>query len=166
MTREATLPDIGPRLGALRARRRLSQGTVARRSGIAPAHLSRIENGRVQPTFSTIWRILRAMDGELTEILDPQPRAAHGRCPLTEHGHCLLDLIRTETEVAREPQLEFYTPSEARLLHDLARWCKHGPRDLVRALDVLLHGLLREVPQEPAGGASSERGCSSEPRSP
>ena len=166
MTREATPPDIGPRLGALRARRGLSQGTVARRCGIAPPHLSRIENGRVQPTFSTVWRILRAMNGDLTEVLDPQSRAGRAHCPLTEHGHCLLDLIRTEDEVAREPMLEFYTPRETRLFHDLARLCKHRPRDLVRALEIVLRELLRDMPQEPESGLSSERECSSEPRSP
>jgi transcriptional regulator with XRE-family HTH domain len=124
---------------------------VARRSGIAPAHLSRVENGRVQPTFSTVWRILRALDGDLTEVLDPRPETLRGKCPLTEHGHCLLDLIRTEAEVAREPRLEFYTPREAKLLHDLALWCKHGPRDRVRALEVLLRELLREVPEPESG---------------
>jgi transcriptional regulator with XRE-family HTH domain len=152
MTREATPPDIGPRLGALRARRGLSQGTLARRSGIAASYLSRIENGRVQPTFPTIWRLLHAMQADLTEILDPRPTvdARRGHCPLTEHGHCLLDLIRTEAEVAREPQLEFYTARELKLLHDIALWCKHGPRERVRALDVLLQELLRAV-RDPSG---------------
>ncbi len=150
MTREARPPDIGPRLGALRTQRGLSQGTLARLSGIAPSYLSRIENGRVQPTLSTIWRLLQAMHAELTEILDPRSTASaeRGRCPLTEHGHCLLDLIRTEAEVAREPGLEFYTPRETKLLHDLALWCKHGPRDRVRALDILLQELLRSIREE------------------
>jgi len=150
MTREATPPDIGPRLGALRAQRGLSQGTLARLSGIAPSALSRIENGRVQPTFATIWRLLHALRADWTEILDPRQAtgATRGRCPLTEHGHCLLDLIRTEAEVARAPGLEFYTARQTKLLHDLALWCKHGPPDRVRALEVLLQELLHGVREE------------------
>jgi len=42
------------------------------------------------------------LHADLTEILDPRSTAG-GRCPLTEHAHCLLDLIRTEAEVASEP---------------------------------------------------------------
>ena len=126
MTPEVPLPEVGSRLIAARMRRGLSQGTVARRSGIAPSYLSRIETGKVQPTLRTALKILRALDAEPEEIMGPRThvdRRIHG-CPLTDEGHCLLDLMRHETEEERLKPGKFYTPREVRLIRRMAGWVR------------------------------------------
>ena len=55
MTSMAPPFEIGKRLGTVRAQRGLSQGTVSRLAGLAPSYLSKIENGRIQPTFPTLY---------------------------------------------------------------------------------------------------------------
>ncbi|MDX1387647.1 MAG: helix-turn-helix transcriptional regulator [Acidobacteriota bacterium] len=133
-------PEIGQRIAAARLRRGLSQGTVARRSGIAPSYLSRIENRKIQPSFKTVTRIASAMRISLAELADtelPSPRP----CPVSRGGHCLLDLIRSELEVARGVKGETYTPREVQMLSRFAAWIKSVPPDRVRAMDILLQEL-------------------------
>lgn len=52
---------IGPRLRALRQARGLSAQEVARRANVTPAYLSRLENGHLSPTVSTLSRVVQAM---------------------------------------------------------------------------------------------------------
>ncbi|MQA82025.1 MAG: cupin domain-containing protein [Streptosporangiales bacterium] len=53
--------DIGARLRQLRQARGLSARQVARQAGVSPAYLSRLENGKVSPTVSTLTRVVLAM---------------------------------------------------------------------------------------------------------
>lgn len=143
MTRETTLPKIGRRLASARLRRGLSQGTVARLAGIAPSYLSRIENGRVQPTFPTVLKVARAARAGFEEILaldadGPDPR---GACPISVSGNCMLDLIRSDAEVGRIASGETYSPRELRLLKRLAAWMKSAKPDRLRAMEILLDDL-------------------------
>jgi DNA-binding XRE family transcriptional regulator len=53
---------IGPDLRARRVQARLKSSEVARSAGIRVETLSRIENGRTNPTVSTVQAILAALD--------------------------------------------------------------------------------------------------------
>lgn len=143
MRAKASNPQVGRRLAALRARRGLSQGTVARLAGVAPSYLSRVENGKVQPTFPTLWRILRALRADFAELFGQESaRAAeHAGCPVSRSGQCLLDLIRSDREVAGDPTRRLYSAREVRLLARLAAWMKDAPAERVRAVEVLLEAL-------------------------
>lgn len=137
----SAIPDVGRRLTTARLRRSLSQGTVARRAGIAATYLSRVENGKIQPTFRTVMRIASAMRLDLEELVGP--RRSHGQigaCPVTQRGHCLLDLIRPEDLAVPD---EHYTPREVKLLRNVATWMKRAPAGRVRALEVLLEDLMQ-----------------------
>lgn len=141
------VPDvaIGRRLAVLRERRGLTQGAVARLAGMAPSYLSRIERGKVHPNFQTVWHVLWALHGELSDIgggePEPQP-ARHGRgCPVTPHGACLLDSMRPEAETMRDPSHATYSPREVRVLRAVAAWMKHASPESVRALEVLVEAL-------------------------
>ncbi len=58
--------------GALLRRRRkaahLTLADVSQRSGVTIAHLSRIENGLVDPRLSTVQRVLDAVGGSLPDL--------------------------------------------------------------------------------------------------
>jgi transcriptional regulator with XRE-family HTH domain len=98
LTRNSSELDIGARLAAIRAQRGQSQGTTSRLAGLAPAYLSRIETGHVHPTFATVMRVLDALHAGLDELRAPdevRPRG-HPSCPISGHGHCLLELLRTD----------------------------------------------------------------------
>jgi transcriptional regulator with XRE-family HTH domain len=143
LTETASPPEIGRRLGALRASRGLSQGTVARLASLSPSYLSRIENLKIHPTFPTVWRILRALNADVSDILDAEDlkRTPPRSCPITQ-GDCLLDRMRSEIEVARNSGEGFFSPREIRLLRELATWMKSAPAEKVRALELLLEALL------------------------
>ena len=144
MSYQAPLPDIGRRLCAARLQRGLSQGTVARLAGIGPSYLSRIENGRIQPSFRTVVRVQRALRADFEELAGPEQKSrGRGACPVSNRGRCLLDLIRSETDPAALEVEESYTPRQVRLLRRMAEWVRAAPGDRLRVMEILLEDLGR-----------------------
>lgn len=148
MTRNSPEFEVGPRLAAIRARHGLSQGTAARLAGLAPAYLSRIETGRVHPTFGTVMRVLDAMHADLDDLHAPDSHPAHRHptCPVSGHGQCLLQLIRGSAEIVRADGRESYTPREINILRSLAKFMRTGTPERVRAIEMLLQELLEKAP--------------------
>ena len=144
MTSMAPPFEIGKRLGSVRAQRGLSQGTVSRLAGLAPSYLSKIENGRIQPTFPTLWRILRALHADVADVLavDAGSSRRPPGCPISDTGECLGQLIRSEAEVARDRRRVFVSTREVRLLHDLLSWLKRASPEHARALELLLEDVV------------------------
>jgi transcriptional regulator with XRE-family HTH domain len=58
---EASQARLGARLRELRGAHQLRAREVARRAGVSPAYLSRLENGKVSPTVTTLTRVVQAM---------------------------------------------------------------------------------------------------------
>jgi transcriptional regulator with XRE-family HTH domain len=143
-------PKIGQRLAAARLRRGRSQATVANDAGIAPSYLSRIETGKVQPTFRTLSRIARAIGMQFDELaeFDAKGHKTGGKCPISEHGHCLLDLIRSDSGVARDRHEDFFTVRQVKLLRRFAHWLHSIPVDRQFAMEILMEDLTRaqEIP--------------------
>lgn len=82
---EAMADALGPRLRELREARGVSGRALASRVGMSSGYISRIENGRVSPTVSTLERIaaalgesMAALFGKVTER-DPLVRRAERR---------------------------------------------------------------------------------------
>jgi transcriptional regulator with XRE-family HTH domain len=142
-----TQVQIGRRLRSARLQRGLSQGTVARRAGIAPSYLSRVETESVQPTFRTVLRIHHALRADVAELLGQEQDEREGACPVSASGHCMLDLVRSESDASRLAD-EYYTPREIRLLRRMAAWMKSVKQDRLRAMEVLFEDLGR-VASEP-----------------
>jgi transcriptional regulator with XRE-family HTH domain len=144
MTSKITHPDVGRRLAAVRLQRGFSQGAVARRAGIAPSYLSRLETGKVHPTFRMVARIAGALRIPMEELVataaSSKPR--RGGCPVTKGGHCLLDLIRSERQ-ARRPGEEAFSPREIRLLQRLADWMQGASAERLRAMEIVLEEFTR-----------------------
>ena len=72
--------EVGQRLASLRRLQGISQRRAAQAAGLAPSYLSRIETGRVQPTFPTVMRILRSVGAHGRDLLEPE------RVTLTRRG--------------------------------------------------------------------------------
>lgn len=135
----STSPDnVGQRLAAARLRRGLAQTSVAQRAGLAPSNLSRIENGKVHPTYRTVMQILQALGGDLQEIAGAEKtRKSGGPCPVTDKGQCLLDLVQSVSDSER------YTPREIRLLRRFGMWLKSVEPSRVRAMELFLDDLTQ-----------------------
>src|SRR5215472_13638486 len=53
---------VADRLRNIRQMKKLSQGEVAKRSGLYRSYLSRVENGHTVPTIATLEKIARALE--------------------------------------------------------------------------------------------------------
>ncbi|MFJ1747956.1 helix-turn-helix domain-containing protein [Streptomyces sp. NPDC088116] len=67
------LPDVAPRLRELRRSRRLTLEAAARRAGLSPAHLSRLETGRRQPSLPMLLGLARIYGTTISELLGETP---------------------------------------------------------------------------------------------
>jgi transcriptional regulator with XRE-family HTH domain len=66
-----TSPEtLANRLRDLRRRHGLSAREVAARAGVTPAYLSRLENGKLSPTVSTLSRVVQAMGESVAALFD------------------------------------------------------------------------------------------------
>ena len=74
---------VGRKFYEWRIQRGLTQSELSRRSGIPQANLSKIEQGRQDPTVSTLVRICRAIGVPPTELFTEEPPA---RRPLLTRG--------------------------------------------------------------------------------
>lgn len=136
--------DIGKRISACRSQRGLSQATVARRAGIDPSYLSRIETGRVHPTVRMATRISTALRVPMEDLLGPSPPdQKHQPCPVTRSGRCLMDLL--DTGVGAIPfDPEAYTPRQIKLLRRFTVVLQKSSPNLQRALEVLFSEILED----------------------
>ncbi|MEU3710918.1 helix-turn-helix domain-containing protein [Streptomyces catenulae] len=87
----AELPTVAPRLRDLRRRSGLTLETAARRVGLSPAHLSRLETNRRQPSLPMLLALARMYGTTVSDLLgetaperDPIMRA--GRTEPSEAG--------------------------------------------------------------------------------
>ncbi|MEV7085065.1 XRE family transcriptional regulator [Streptomyces sp. NPDC093085] len=67
------VPDIAPRLRALRRGRRLTLEAAARRAGLSPAHLSRLETGHRHPSLPMLLGLARIYGTTVSELLGEVP---------------------------------------------------------------------------------------------
>ena len=67
------LPEMAPRLRELRRRRGLTLESAAQRAGLSPAHLSRLETGRRQPSLPMLLALARIYGTTVAELVGEQP---------------------------------------------------------------------------------------------
>ncbi|GAA4892261.1 XRE family transcriptional regulator [Streptomyces coeruleoprunus] len=77
------LPDVAPQLRSLRRRRGLTLEAAARRAGLSPAHLSRLETGRRQPSLPMLLGLARVYGTTVSELLG---ETAPERDPIVRAG--------------------------------------------------------------------------------
>ncbi|WP_329205304.1 XRE family transcriptional regulator [Streptomyces sp. NBC_00683] len=67
------LPGVAPRLRELRRDRGLTLEAAARRADLSPAHLSRLETGRRQPSLPMLLGLARIYGTTVSELLGEMP---------------------------------------------------------------------------------------------
>lgn len=60
---------LGENLKRLRLKRKMSQGDLSKSLGVDRAYISNIENGRMNPTLSTLEKISEALGISSSELL-------------------------------------------------------------------------------------------------
>ena len=89
-----TLPEVGPRLRALRQERERTLADVAAETGVSVSTLSRLESGDRKPTL--VLPLARASAVSLAERVDAPPTGdprVHLR-PVTRHGMTMVPLTK------------------------------------------------------------------------
>ena len=69
----------GQQLLSLRNAAGLNQDEFAFKAHIHRAHVSKVENGTVSPTFDTLYKFAKALSVELSEVIAAAERARSGR---------------------------------------------------------------------------------------
>lgn len=73
------LKDFGTRLKELRETNKISQGKLSENTGIVREQISRIENGNINPTLETLYKISEALNMSLSELLDFKITSNNGK---------------------------------------------------------------------------------------
>ena len=60
---------LGLNLKRIRTKKEISQGDIARELGVSRGFVSTIENGKTNPTLSTITKIAKALNVSTNELL-------------------------------------------------------------------------------------------------
>lgn len=114
-----TQPDmnlvIAANLKALRAKKQLSLGEAAERTGVSKSMLGQIERGESSPTISTLWKIATGLQVSFTSLMEqPEP----------------------QTQLIREADMQPLTGDEGRfLLYPVIQSCAGRPFEI---LDLVL----------------------------
>jgi len=61
---------LGKNLKMIRLKRKLSQGELSKSLNVDRAYISNIENGRMNPTLSTLEKIAQALKVSIKELVD------------------------------------------------------------------------------------------------
>lgn len=94
-------PALGKTIQRLRKAYKLSLGELSVQSGVAKSIISQIERNETNPTLGTVWRLTRALDTTVDEVLktDDQPNiidyAMRPAIPIltSQDGLCTLAII-------------------------------------------------------------------------
>jgi len=100
-TAEEYSPALGKTIQRLRKAYNMSLGELSEQSGVAKSIISQIERNETNPTIGTIWRLSRALDTSLGEVLknDDSPNfievAGRNAIPVltSQDGLCTLHII-------------------------------------------------------------------------
>ncbi|MFO1089978.1 MAG: XRE family transcriptional regulator [Hyphomicrobiales bacterium] len=68
-------PDLGKTIQRLRRAYNMSLGELSEQSGVAKSIISQIERNETNPTIGTVWRLSRALDTSLEEVLRAEDEA-------------------------------------------------------------------------------------------
>ena len=69
MTRELLNKKLGNNIRKFRLTADISQETLAKKAGLYPAYLGRLERGEKCPTIDTLYKICRALDIHMSDVL-------------------------------------------------------------------------------------------------
>jgi transcriptional regulator with XRE-family HTH domain len=70
MTEKEILKKLGHKIKQIRTEKGISQLTLGIEIDVEKSNVSRIESGRVNPRFFTLYKVSRALDISLSELVD------------------------------------------------------------------------------------------------
>ena len=70
MHRKDSSKKLGINLKKLRLKKKMSQGDISRKLGVDRAYISSIENGRMNPTLSTLEKLAEAINVPSSKLLE------------------------------------------------------------------------------------------------
>ena len=134
--------SVGERIRRLRIEAGRTQRSVADAAGIAVAHLSRVEGGRVIPRLRTLSRVADALRIEVSAFFDDRtPLEPPDRCAASLSGRCILD-ERAGGRGRRRKGQECYGPAELEALHLCNLLLQTADRETAKTVAKVMQGLL------------------------
>lgn len=91
--------NVGERVRQLRQDHKVSARRLAELAGFSPSYLSRLETGRVNPTVSTLIRIMDALGEPVTRLFEERPH----RGPLVRRDERLVQRTRGVVDTLLTP---------------------------------------------------------------
>ena len=140
----------------IRHEKQLTQREVGSRAHLATSYISRIENGRIQPTMVTLGRLAEALGvaaADIFKLAEAPQSSPHHVCPASSSGTCIGELLRShkgKTPDAMDGKLT-YGPGELRLLRMADYVILHGSREVQSALNVVLESLVNHASHNGTG---------------
>jgi transcriptional regulator with XRE-family HTH domain len=124
---EDVLQAVGPRLRALRQKRRITLAELADSTGISVSTLSRLESGQRRPTLELLLPLAKFHQVQLDELVDA-PETGDPRInlrPFTAHGATFVPLTRRPGGVQAYKQIippNWPTNSPEQKVHEGYEW--------------------------------------------
>ncbi len=135
--------SLGRKILQLRLDARKTQREVSEVTGLAISYLSRLENGRINPSVGTLVKISKALGVQVASFFDGESVLEPGdRCPVSPSGRCILD--QPFVNRGRKPKsgLECYSPEKLKALRMCSLLLQTGKPQIVRSLNTLIESLL------------------------
>ena len=135
--------SVGRKIRELRSESHITQRELSERTGLAVSYLSRVENGRLNPTLPTLTKITDALSVPLPALFDArQVLEARDQCPVSLSGRCILDHPFVGRGQKPAKGVESYSREQLEALR-LCNFLLHtGDKELLRSLLTILKGLL------------------------
>ncbi len=139
---------IGKTVLRIRRERRMTQSELGDRANLASSYVSRIENGRVQPSVVMLGRIAAALETSVVDLLAVDFAASEpldGRCPVSASGNCIGKQLRSNRGRTPKGAEWTYGESELHLLRITDRLAHHSDQEIRTSLRVVLESLLERA---------------------
>ena len=146
MTNVPSKSGFGARISAYRRQQGLSQGQLAHWLRMDPSRISRIENGRVQPTIFTAKRIANALHVSLNDLTETsKSQKTEKPCPVSPSGQCMIDLLSAESELSLEKRQALATPQKIRILKKFLEVMLQSSAESLNVYEHFLSQVLSDI---------------------
>ncbi len=135
--------SLGRKILQLRVDAGKTQREISEVTGLAISYISRLENGRINPSVRTLDKISEALSVQVSSFFDGESALETGdRCPVSPSGRCILDQPFVNRGRKPKSELECYSPEQLKALRMCSLLLQTGRPQIVRSLNTLIESLL------------------------
>ncbi len=135
--------SVGKKILQLRTESRKTQREVAESTGLAVSYLSRLENGRINPSIRTLTRISEALGIPVASFFDQGPILETGdHCPVSPSGRCILDQLHAGKGRKPKAAMESYSTQQLEVLRMCNFLLHQGNKEIITSLSTVMKSLL------------------------